>query len=100
MSVYQQARYKPVIVPTAGTVNFTGNGIGGFLCITAGTITINRLVSADDAQGPTQPAGTYQPVIVAFPVTAGQYVTLPFFIATAGGQIVAGAGCSGVLAVA
>ena len=70
---------------TASTFVFpqgSPTGIGGFLCITAGTITVTR------ADGVV--------IINAFPMTAGTYIPMPFYLG-AGATVVLGAGASGVL---
>lgn len=81
-------RFDPVPMGVAATYTFPQGsplGIGGFLCVTAGTITVAR---AD---------GTV--LVNAFPLTAGTYVPLPFFCG-AGASVTLGTGCSGTLAVA
>lgn len=61
-----QERYTPVPVGANASVNIYSQQIGGFLAITAGTITI------------VDTAGTT--VLNAFPVAAGQYVPLHMYI--------------------
>lgn len=79
-----QLRYSPLPVGLNATVNITQNEIGGFLAITAGNITLTK---AD---------GTV--VFSAFPVTAGSWTFLPFYIGHNGGTLTAAGGASGVLA--
>lgn len=88
MSGYVQERYKPVIVGVNATVQFGGSGLGGFIAITAGTITIGALAN-----------NVYTTIVNALPVLAGVYYPLPFYISHLGGQIVAAGGASGVLGV-
>lgn len=63
-----QERYTPVVVGVNATVPLRGNSLGGFLCKTAGTITVL------DHSGNT--------IINAHPVTAGVYYPLPFVLST------------------
>jgi hypothetical protein len=87
MSNYIQERYTPVSLGVAATYVFPSgspSGMGGFLCITAGTITVTR------ADGVV--------VVNAFPMTAGTYVPMPFFLGS-GATVTLGAGASGTLAV-
>lgn len=87
MSGYIQERYTPVPLGVAATFVFPSGsptGIGGFLCITAGTITVTR---ADSVV-----------LVNAFPMTAGTYVPMPFAVG-AGATVTLGAGASGTLGV-
>ncbi len=87
MSTHVISRYDPIPMATASSYTFAQGSplsIGGFLCVTAGTITVTR------ADGLT--------VIAAFPLTAGTWVPIPFYLG-AGATIQLGAGCSGTLAV-
>lgn len=67
------------------TVVFDSNAVEGFLCVTSGAITITKTGNG---------AGT---VLNAFPVTAGSWFKLPFFLSTEGGSIIASGGASGTL---
>lgn len=83
-------RYNPV--PLAANASFVTNSkdsIGGFLCITAGTLTVTRNTDV----------GTSQTVVNALPVAAGVYYPLPFFLGTYGGTITLAGGASGTLGV-
>jgi hypothetical protein len=87
MSGYIQERYTPVPLGVAVTYVFPSGsptGIGGFLCITAGTITVTR------SDGVV--------LVNAFPMTAGTYVPMPFATG-AGATVTLGAGASGTLGV-
>ena len=88
MSLPVYPRFEGVSIPTAGTYVFPSGApvaIGGFLCVTAGTLTLTK---AD---------GTV--LINAFPLTAGTYVPMPFHCGP-GATVTLGTGCSGTLAVA
>jgi hypothetical protein len=87
MSNIIQERYNPVPLGVAATYTLpqgSPTGVAGFLCVTAGTITITR------ADGVV--------VVNAFPMTAGTYVPLPFYVGS-GSIIALGAGASGTLGV-
>lgn len=79
-------RYRPQPIAANGTYRVRGGQIGGFLGITAGTLTL------------TDENGTV--LVAAVPVTAGVYLPLPFLLATAeGGTVSLAGGASGTLAV-
>lgn len=61
-----QQRYSPVVVGVNATVSLTATGLGGFLAITDGTVTVV------DQKGVT--------IITAFPVTEGNWYPMPFFL--------------------
>lgn len=82
--IYRE-RYTPIDVAANAVVPFASEATGGFLCKTAGSITITR------ADGST--------VINAQPVSAGIYYPLPFFIGVNGGTFTATLGASGTLAI-
>lgn len=84
-----QEQYKAVVVAANATQGFTGNGVGGFLCVTGGVITIQRL----DLNS------TYVTLVNALPVTAGVWHPIPLYVGHLGGQIVASGGASGTLGV-
>lgn len=69
-----QERYKPVVIGVNSTYSFPqgAQAIGGFLAITAGTITVVNQLGAT--------------IINAFPVSAGVYYPLPFFIGSGTGS--------------
>ena len=80
------ARFDPVIVGANATVNLgRATMLDGFLCKTGGTLTV------------TTAAGLA--ILSAFPVTAGQYVSLPFNLGGKNAVVVAAGGASGTLAV-
>lgn len=76
-------RYSATAVAANGVVNITGSQTGGFLAVTAGTITLA------DANGVVE--------VNAFPVAAGQYVPLPIYLNTIGGTFTCAGGASGTL---
>lgn len=85
---YIRERFTPVVVPADSTVNITSESVGGFLCQVAGTITL--VSNTNDGQ----PART---LLSAFPVTAGLYYPLPFFIGYNGGTFTTAGGAAGLL---
>lgn len=76
-------RGKPVSVGTNGTVVVESQSIYGFLCIASGTLTLTPFNS---------PA-----LITALPVTAGQFIEIPFYIGASGYTVTLADGASGVL---
>jgi hypothetical protein len=84
MSTFKE-RYAPLVLGVNATGSLTGDMIGGFLAITAGTVTVVR---ADGSS-----------VIAAFPVAAGAYYPMPFYIGANGGTVTLAGGASGVLGV-
>lgn len=66
-----QEHYRPVAIGVNGNVTLEINQLGGFLCTTAGTITVV------DGAGVT--------VVAATAVTAGVYLPMPFDVG--GGRI-------------
>jgi hypothetical protein len=87
MSAYQE-RYSPVVVPVDSTVPLTGSAVGGFLCKTAGTLTITK----NTPSGPVA-------IVNAVAVTAGVYTPTPFYLGPDGGSVTTGGGASGTLGV-
>lgn len=77
-------RYRPVAVGVNATVPFTFQTIGGFLCLTSGTLTVTR-----------EDGGT---LFTGLPVTAGQFVRIPFYIGARGGTVTTASNASGILA--
>jgi len=79
-------RYRPQPIALNATYQVKGGQIGGFLCKTAGTLTMT------DSDGNI--------LVDAQPVSAGAYVPLPFMFPTsAGGTITLAGGASGTLAI-
>ena len=81
-----QERYKPVVLAANGTYNipYGVQSMGGFLCITAGTLTV------------TNNAGTV--IVNALPVSAGVYYPIPFYLENGqSGTVVAAGGASGTI---
>lgn len=86
-------RYSPVVVGANATVTSqTVNSLGGFLCVTAGNISLaNHPLSSPNGVTPTT-------FFSNMPVVAGVYYPMPF--RTNGGYtLVASGGASGVLGV-
>lgn len=83
MSNYKE-RYTATPMAANATARFNGSQLGGFLAVTAGTITI------------TDDAGVVD--LAAFPCAAGQYVPLPILVNTpTGGTVTLAGGASGTL---
>lgn len=80
-------RYTPLLVGAGETLSITSDTIGGFLCVTAGTISISR--KNED--------NTTTALVTALPVSAGVWVDIPFYLGTWGGTITS-ATAVGVLA--
>jgi len=81
--------YKPIPVTAGATVKFDSSYVGGFLCTTAGSITISRL-NLD---------GTYTAIVTGLSVLAtggNNYLEMPMFVGVKGGQITS-TGAVGVL---
>lgn len=85
-----QERYVPLVVGVNATVAINNQSVAGFLCQTAGTVTLTALSSAES------PTIT---ILSAFPVTAGVYYPMPFFLSKTGGTFTTAGGASGTLAV-
>ena len=85
-----QERYQPVLVGVNGTFKIESNSIGGFLCKTAGTISVSDF---------NELTGATVLVIDAHPVTAGVYYPLPFYLGSSGGTFTAAGGASGTLGI-
>lgn len=77
-------RYTPVPMAANATYITTSDQIGGFLCKTAGTISVV-------AKGVT--------LVDAVAVAAGVYYPLPFYVGDTGATITLGGGAVGTLAV-
>lgn len=82
-------RYTPVVIAADSTNEITNNSIGGFLCSTDGTITL--IAFAADGKAQTT-------LLTDFPVTAGIYYPLPFYLGKLGGSF-STVGAAGVLGV-
>ena len=85
---YERLRYNPVQIGAGATVQITRTSIGGFLCTTSGTLTVVK----HDGDGTTTT------IINGLPVTAGNWVDLPFYLPF-GGTATSAGGAIGVLAV-
>lgn len=85
-----QERYVPVVVAANTAVPINNISIGGFLCTVSGTITVATLASD------TKAATT---LLSAFPVSAGVYYPLPFYIGPNGGTFTTASGAAGLLGV-
>ncbi len=78
--------YTPYPVAADGTVVVNGPQMGGFLCVTGGTVTVTN----DDAVV----------LVNALPVTAGVYYPMPIrFGGHGGGKLVCAGGASGTVLV-
>lgn len=86
---YVKERYAPHPVSADGSLTVRGDSIGGFLCITAGTITVIR--NNDD--------GTTTTIVAALPVSAGVYYPIPFYLGKNGGSVTLAGGASGVVGI-
>ncbi len=78
-----QEQYKPHIFTADQTRSFQGCGIGAFIAVTAGTITVTAF------------NGTV--VLNAFPVTAGGIYSLPMYLGLNGYTVTLAGGASGTL---
>lgn len=86
MSIIKE-RYSPLVVDANSTIDVTGDMTGGFLAVTAGTITlVNHEAST---------------VLSAFPVIAGQYVPMPIYLGSPSSRatFTTAGGASGTLLV-
>lgn len=80
-----QEQYTPQLMAANTSFTTMSQKIGGFLCVTAGTLTITRGDSAVRLN--------------AFPVTAGTYIPLPIFLGNYGATISLAGGASGTLLI-
>ena len=82
-------RYNPLVIPVSTAIKTTASGMGGFLCVTAGTLTVAT--------------GDGTTIISALPVTAGTFYPMPFRlhhnISNGGATITTAGGASGVLGI-
>lgn len=82
-----EERYKPVVIGANSTYTLPDGtqSIAGFLCVTSGTVTVVN------QKGVT--------VVGAFPVSAGIYHPMPFYLEHgSGGRVTTAGGASGTLA--
>lgn len=82
-------RYSPVVIAADGTILLSTGQVGGFLCLTSGTITVTR--NNED--------GTTTVIVNGVPVTAGVYTPIPFLLSSHGGTVTLAGGASGTLGV-
>ena len=83
-----QERYTPVLAAANATVPLSGSGIGGFLCVTSGTLTVYDYKNAV--------------VLNAFPVLAGTAYGIPLFTGNGSqtsARVVLAGGASGTVLV-
>ena len=86
MSSNVRERFRPQPITADGSFVIKGVNVGGFLAVTAGTLTLTDI------------DGTVH--VAAVPVAAGAYVPLPFVFNTPqGGTVQLAGGASGTLAV-
>ncbi len=78
-------RYTAQLLAANSTNTLNNSAIGGFLCMTAGTITVSTAIG--------------RVIINAFPVAAGTYYPMPFYLGEAGGTVTLAGGASGTLAL-
>jgi hypothetical protein len=79
-----QERYSATLIPVNATVVISSSLLGGFLCVTSGSIAFT--------------SETLGVIFPALPVTAGAFTKLPFSVGQTGGTLIASGGASGVLA--
>lgn len=82
-----EERYKPVVIGANTTYKLPDGvqAIAGFLCVTAGTITVVNQKGVA--------------VVNGLPVTAGIYYPMPFYLENgSGGSVTTSGGASGTLA--
>lgn len=78
-------RYTAQLLAANSTNTLNNNAIGGFLCKTAGTITVTTAIG--------------RLVVDTFPVAAGVYYPMPFYLGGSGGTVTLAGGASGTLAL-
>lgn len=76
-------RYNAEAVAANGSLSITGDSVYGFICVTAGTITITR------SDGST--------ALNAFPVAAGSLYPLSIYLGGTGGTVTLAGGASGTV---
>lgn len=89
MSVIQE-RYNPVVVGSNSSVPIHGNNVGGFLCVTSGTVSL--VTNPADGKEATT-------LFTGLPVTAGVYYPIPFYLGRNGGVFTSASGAGGCLGV-
>ncbi len=81
MNIEEAHSAHPMAVNASVPLN--GDKVYGFLCVTAGTLTITRLNGVD--------------ALTAFPVSAGVYYPIPIYLGSVGGTATLAGGASGTL---
>lgn len=79
-----QERYTPNVVGVNATLSIQSQGVAGFICVTAGTVSIVN------SKGVT--------IVNAFPVTAGNIYGFSLFLGNEGGSFTTAGGASGTVA--
>ena len=77
-------RYNPTIAPANTKTVVPAQAIGGFLCVTAGSLELT------DMQGKV--------LFTGFPVSAGDFYRIPFYVGQDGLVLTTSGGASGVIA--
>lgn len=80
-----QERYTPRLMAANTSTTLTGPSVGGFISVTAGTLSITSVDSGN--------------VLTAFPVAVGTYYPLPIYVGQNGGTVTLAGGASGTLLV-
>lgn len=83
-------RYSAFLMAVNQTRISASDHIGGFLCQTAGTITVTV---------PDLPGTSEITIIGPFPVSAGVYYPMPFYVGPRGCTITTAGGASGTMGV-
>lgn len=81
-----QERYTPIPMAANASRDLESLGLGGFICVTTGTLSVTRKDGA-----------TTTPLLTAFPVTAGVVYGLPIYLHTRGATVTLAGGASGTL---
>lgn len=82
-------RYSPLFVGVNTARESQSDHMGGFLCQTTGTLTVEV----------ADLAGAFVAILTAFPVTAGVYYPMPFYLSARGARFTTAGGASGLVAV-
>lgn len=80
-----QERYQPKPMAANSSLKVSKQSIGGFLCVTSGSVTVKDYVGND--------------LVDELPVTAGVYHPIPIYLGPHGGTIELGGGASGTLCI-
>lgn len=80
-----QEQYTPELMTANSSFTTNSQKIGGFICVTSGTLTVTR--------------GDGIVRLNAVPVTAGVYLPLPMFLGNYGATITLAGGASGTLLI-